>query len=224
MKTFRIRCSAIGKIMGAKGLGQTGKGYLDQWIREQVYGRQREFYSKFTEKGLVQEESGLDFIAEQLGYGILIKNEKTFRNKYLIGTPDVICSDHIIDEKNSWDCFTFPLTATECPNMDYYYQGQGYMELTGIDRYRLIYVLSDTPDSLILREANTFCYRNGIDLTDDILDEYTAQMKYSEIDPSLRIKVFEFERDQECINKIYERVDECRAYIKEAMTNYGVPA
>lgn len=208
--------------MGQKGLGQTGKNYLGQWIREQIYGRQKEFYSKFTEKGLVQEETGLDFIAEQLGYGMLVKNEKTYRNKYLIGTPDVVLSDHLIDEKNSWDCFTFPLTSVECPNMDYYYQGQGYMELTGTKKYKLIYVLSDTPDSLILREANSFCYKNGIDLTDEIMEEYTLQMKYSNIDPSLRIKVFEFEYDPCCVQLIYERVEECREHISKELANYEV--
>lgn len=225
MKQFRIRCSSIGKIMGQRGLGQIGKSYLDQWITEQVYGRTKEFYSKFTEKGTVNEESGLDFIAGQLGYGLLVKNEKTFRNKHLIGTPDVILTDHIIDEKNSWDCFTFPLTDTEVPNMDYYYQGQGYMELTGINKYKLIYVLSDTPDNLIYREASNFCYKNGQDLTDDILDAYREQMKYNNIDAALRIKVFEFERDEETIKKIYERVEEARTYIDERVKDFNlIPA
>lgn len=220
MKTFRIRCSSIGKIMGQRGLGQTGKTYLDQWITEQVYGRTKDFYTKFTEKGNIQEETGLDFIAKQLGYGLLVKNEKTFRNKHLIGTPDVILGDHIIDEKNSWDCFTFPLTDTEVPNTDYYYQGQGYMELTGLNKFKLIYVLSDTPDPLIYREASNFCFKNGMDLTDDILEAYREQMKYSNIDAALRIKVFEFERDDETIKKIYERVEESRQYIAERVKDF----
>lgn len=220
IKQFRIRCSAIGKIMGQRGLGQTGKNYLDQWITEQIYGRTKEFYSKFTEKGLVQEQTGLDFIAEQLGYGMLVKNEKSYRNKHLIGTPDVVLADHIIDEKSSWDCFTFPLVDTECPNTDYWWQGQGYMELTGINKYKLIYVLSDTPDLLIHREASNFCYKQGMDLTDDIIEAYTEQMKYSNIDPKYRIKVFEFNKDEDAIKKLYERVEECRQYISERAKDF----
>lgn len=221
MQPFKIRCSQIGKIMGQKGLGLTGLGYVEQWVKENLYSRRKEFTSKLTDKGNENELIGLDFIADQLGYGFLDKNNQSFENRYLKGTPDVILSNHIIDVKNSWDCFTFPL-FDEKINPDYYYQGQGYMDLTGLKKYKLIYVLTNTPEDLILREANNFCYKNNLELDDEILNQFSNKMTYDNIPDHLRIKVYEFERDDNVINQIYDRVEQCRVEVEKIMDKLNV--
>ena len=214
-RKFKIRASAAGQIMGQRGLGKTGENYVKDWLKEQIYGRRKEIKSKYLDKGNICEDNSLDFIADKLDYGVLVKNEQMFENEYFVGTPDVILNDHLIDVKNSWDAFTFPLFDDEI-NPAYYAQGQVYMALTGKEKYKLIYVLSDTPQNLIEREAYWYCKNNGYDdLDDDVLADFTKKMTYDGIDDSLKIKVFEFEYDQAFINKLAERVDECREIIKQ---------
>ena len=220
MKEFKIRCSAIGSIMTnarskSETLSETTKKYCQEWLKEQIYNKKKQFSSKYTDKGNVVEDDSLDFVAEQLGLGMLIKNEEFFANDFLRGTPDAITNDFIIDVKNSWDCFTFPLFETEVPNKDYYYQAQGYMALTGVKKYKLIYTLMDTPKHLIEKEAYWYCKNNGFDqLDEDILADFTERMTFDNIEDKYRIKIFEIDYNEEVVNDIKERVNECRTYIK----------
>jgi len=209
MKTFKIRCSAIGLIMTnpkskSDLISKTTASYCKEWMKEQIYSRKKEISSKYFDKGNIMEQNSLDYIASELGYDSLPKNEKSFENDYLTGTPDAIFQDHIIDVKNSWDCFTFPLFFDNVPNKNYYWQAQGYMALTGLDYYRLIYTLMDTPEELIKKEY----FGSNLDY-----DTFAKHYKYSDIDSKYRIKVFEIERNDLDIDRIYTRVEECREYI-----------
>jgi hypothetical protein len=220
MKEFKIRCSAIGVIMTnprskSETPSETTKKYCQEWVKEQIYNKKKQFSSKYTDKGNVVEDDSLDFVAEQLGLGMLIKNEELFENDFLRGTPDAITNDFIIDVKNSWDCFTFPLFETKVPDKDYYYQAQGYMALTGVKKYKLIYTLMDTPKHLIEKEAYWYCKNNGFDqLDEDILADFTERMTFDNIEDKYRIKIFEIDYNEEVVNDIKERVKECRTYIK----------
>lgn len=207
MKQFKIRASKAGVLMGVKGLGKTGESYLQEWIKEQLYARKKSFSNKYTEKGLIMEDDSLDFIADELSYGLLIKNEQYFENEFFCGTPDVILKDHIIDVKNSFDCFTFPLFEDELPNKDYYWQAQIYMDLVGVDKYKVIYTLMDTPEHLIEKE---FKWNNSMQLD---YEQFKNDYIYNSIDAKYRIKIFEIERNQADIDKLKERVIESRNYI-----------
>jgi hypothetical protein len=194
MKQFKIRCSAIGQIMAnsrTKGqLSKTAQSYAQEWVKEQIYGRRKDISSKYMTKGNIVEDESIDFLAEAQDYGFLVKNEQHFENDFLTGTPDVITKDEVIDMKNSWDCFTFPLFYDSLPNKDYFYQLQGYMALTGLSKAKLVYTLMNTPEEL------------GGD-------------NYDDIDIKYRIKSFEIERDEKVIEEIYKRVLEVREYINK---------
>jgi len=199
---------------------QTAKTYCDNWIKEQLYNRRKEFTSKMTDKGLIMEDNSIDFIADQLGYGFLIKNEEYFPGKFMHGTPDVILPDTVIDVKNSWDCFTFPLLDDEIPNNAYWWQGQGYMHLTGRKHYKLIYVLSDTPEHLIAREAYWYAKNNGYEeVSTEIFNEFMDKMTYSDIPDKYKLKKFEFDYEPEAIEKIESQVIKCRNYINSKIAN-----
>ncbi|MFZ1514103.1 MAG: hypothetical protein WAT21_01825 [Saprospiraceae bacterium] len=217
MKRFKIRCSAIGQIMkngtDKKSMGETAKSYVEQWIKEQLYSRKKEFSNKYTTKGLTVEQDAIDYISDVLEYGFLLKNEENLSNDFLTGTPDIILNNFIIDIKSSWDCFTFPLFEDELKNQDYFWQGQGYMALTGVETFRVIYVLMDTPEDIIFKEASSFCWKNNIELDDEIILDFTEKMTYKNIPHELRTKTFEFKRDDNIIGSIYKRVEECREYI-----------
>ena len=49
------------------------------------------------------------------------------------------------------------------------------------------------------------------------MDYYTAQMTYSDVDTDLRIKYFDFDRDDKAIDQIKERVALCQVYINELL-------
>lgn len=221
MQQFKIRCSAIGQIMTnprskSETLSETTKTYLETWMKEQIYKRNQQFSSKYTDKGNIVEQDSLDFIADELGYGLLIKNEESYENEFMTGTPDVILKDEILDVKNSWDCFTFPLFSDELPNKNYYWQMQGYMALTNKPQAKVIYTLMNTPINLIEREAFFYCKNNGYDnLDDDILNEFKERMTYDNIESKFRVKEFVIKRDEESINKIYKRVEECNEHLKK---------
>ncbi len=205
---FKIRCSAIGQIMTnsrTKGqLSKTAQSYVETWIKEQIYKRRKVITTKYMDKGNMVENESISFAGRVLNADIT-KNEQRYENELLIGTPDVITEDYVIDVKNSWDCFTFPLFYENVPNKDYYYQAQGYMALTGLSHYKLIYTLLDTPDSLIERE---FKYASELDY-----DTFAKDYRYNEIDEAYRIRIFEIERDDDVIDAINGRVIECRNYI-----------
>lgn len=261
MKVFKIRASAIGKIMAGNigltenqkidletlsskltltakqeiklnelrhkqanpELPETMKSYCKLWLKEQIYNRGVHFSNKYTDKGNVMEDDSIDFIARMLDYGMLLKNNTQFENDYITGTPDIILPDCVIDAKNSWDFTTFPLLEDKPTTKDYPWQLQGYMDLTGHNNAKLCYVLSNTPDHLIEREARIFTIENGYEELDAATyKEVYDRMNYDDIDDELRIKTFEYKRDQEAINDIYERVKLCRKYIDKLIKNLNI--
>jgi hypothetical protein len=237
MKPFKCRASAIGKIttlprskkdQEAGILSQTAQTYVKDWLKGQpeLYNRRKKFSSKYTYKGNAVEDNSIDFAAEILGYPLLFKNEESFENDYIKGTPDVIVSDCVLDLKNSWSQDTFPIFYTDIPSKDYWWQGQGYMWLTDRKHYKLVYTLTDTPPEQIASEARRYCYANYIDLDlyfDEVYEEFEQNMTYSDVDPELKIKVFEFDRDEYAIKLVQDRVLACRGYVEELLKilNHG---
>jgi hypothetical protein len=221
MKQFKIRASALGQIMtndrSGKGMGKTAETYCETWLKEQLYGKKKEIQSKYFDKGVIMEDNSIDFIADQLGYGLLLKNEENFENDYMTGTPDVILNDWVIDVKNSWDCFTFPIFENEIPNKDYWYQLQAYMILTGREKAKLIYVLSDTPVNLIEKDAYFYAKNNGMDYDKELLEKFADKMTYTNVPDNLKLKVFDIPKDTEIESKIIERVKQCQEYINNLL-------
>lgn len=195
-------------------LPETAKGYCRDWLKTQLYNSKTEIKSKYLDKGNIMEDESIDFIADELGFGFLLKNEEHFSNDFMMGTPDVLYGDLVIDVKNSWDCFTFPLFDTEVPNMDYYWQLQGYMCLADKGNAKLIYCLMDTPEHLIHNTAKWYCISQGYEELDmDIYKKYHDNLTYEGVKNGLKIKVFDIERNDDDIQKIKDRVEMCRDYI-----------
>lgn len=213
---FTIRASACGVLMtnDTKGtaMGKTAKTYCENWVKEELYKRRKEFSSKYTDKGNECEAASIDYAAEQFGWGLVTKNEQHFTDEYMTGTPDIILADSVEDIKNSWDCFTFPLFDTDIPEKKYYWQGQVYMALTGKDRFGLVYTLMNAPDYLIEQEARRSADWQEVEA--ELYDAVRDRMTYDELSSDLRIKRFEIARNEEDIERIRVRVEEAREYIR----------
>src|SRR3546814_2144020 len=100
---FKIRCSGISEIMGIKGLGKTGTDHCDNWMKEQIYKRRKDFASKYFDKGNACEDAAIEYASQHLEWGDVKKNDEWFEDDFFQGTPDVMMPDRgiISDIKNS---------------------------------------------------------------------------------------------------------------------------
>ena len=218
MNTFKIRCSAIGKIMTnsrTKGelLSQTAKTYIEEQVIQDKYGIKKQFYSRYTDKGILVEDDAIKLVSDILDLGFTWKNEEHFTNDFLTGTPDVNTDTVLLDVKSSWDATTFPFFATEIPTKDYYYQLQGYLELTGKTRALLCYCLVNTPEEMVEDEVRRAHWNaNLLEESIYLRDEVQKRHNFDHIPDNRRVKVFEVEKDEKVIEAIKERVELCREY------------
>ena len=219
---MKIRCSQINKIMTnprTKGerLSQTAKSYLLELAIEEKYGIQKEFWSRYTDKGNQVEDEAIKLVGEVLDVGFIYKNEENLTNEYVTGTPD-INTDVLIDVKSSWDAFTFfdKVIEDELNNKDYYYQLQGYMWLTDKQEALLCYCLVDTPLQIVEDEIRREHWKqNVIGESDDIRAFVEAKHSYTHIDPLKRVKTHVIKRDEEVIEAIKTRIEECNEYYNQ---------
>ena len=217
MKDFKIRCSAIGKIMAnsrTKGqLSKTCQSYLEEYAIENMYGYSKDIWSKAIDKGIAVENASIELAEEVLKMGAMSKNEEFYENEYLTGTPDVLNEGFVLDVKSSYDATTFPWFKKDVPNKDYYFQLQGYMELTGRRNSYLVYCLVDTPSDIVEDEVRRVHYKlKEIEDNPIVRNAVEMQHNFERVPKEQRIKCFEIDYDPEAIEKIYERVEECREY------------
>jgi hypothetical protein len=226
-----FRASSVGKIMtdarSGTGLSETAKTYCKQLFREIRYGRRKEVHTKYMEKGLMCEEDGITLYC-RLNKKFFRKNEATIKNEFICGTPDLFEGDDIrsasvvIDIKSSWDLFTFPF-PTDPVNKDYYWQLQAYMALTGADVAKLVYCLIDTPLILMNDEKRKLMYRMGAATSENeefekACEELERNMTFSDIPMNERVCEYTVERNDKDIQKMYDRVDKCRAFLADQLS------
>lgn len=225
MTTFKIRCSAIGKIMTnprTKGelLSQTAKTYIEEEVLRAKYGVIKTFSSRYTDKGNLVEDEAIEMASNGLEIGFLYKNHEHFENEWLTGTPDVNTNDILLDVKSSWDATTFPFFATEIPTKDYYYQLQGYLELTGKTNALLVYCLVNTPIQMVEDEIRRAHWAAQLlEENYDLRDEVLKRHNFDHIPLNRRVKVFKVEKDEQVVNEIKDRVELCREYY-ETLYNF----
>lgn len=215
---MKIRCSAIGKIMASprsKGevLSQTAKSYIHDLVLEHKYGIRKEFSSRYTDKGIQVEDESINLVNEVLDVGFIYKNEENLSNDWITGTPDVNTEDVLLDVKSSWDATTFPFFETDIPNKDYFYQLQGYMWLTGKQQSMLCYCLVDTPELMVEDEVRRAHWKlNLMEENLDLRDEIQKKHIFNQIPKNRRVKVFYVQKDEQVIEQIKERIEQCREY------------
>ena len=218
---MKIRCSAIGKLMSTprtKGetLSETAKTYIQDLFKEKELGIAREFWSRYTDKGIQMEDEAIDFASQVLDWGFVVKNEQFYENDFITGTPDVITKYLLADIKCSWDGTTFPLFDTELKNKDYYWQLQGYMWLTGLEQAELVYCLMDTPHQIVEDEVRRAHWKAGIIDEDlDLREAVQSQHNFDHLPNNLRVKRFIIRKDEEAIEKIKEKVELAREYYEQ---------
>ena len=218
---MKIRSSAIGKIMTnpktkGESLSQTTKTYLQELAVQEVYGIRKEFSSRYTDKGNEVEELSIALCNDVLGLGFIYKNEEHYSNDWITGTPDVNTNEILLDVKSSWDATTFPFFDTELKNKDYFYQLQGYLWLTNKTDALLCYCLIDTPLQIVEDEIRREHWKASlIEESLDLRAFVQAKHTFGHIPKEKRVKTFRIAKDDEVIESIKTRIEECREYYNE---------
>jgi hypothetical protein len=210
-------------------LAMTVQTMLQDWIKEQIYGRRKEIRSKYLDKGIAVETESLRWMANVLDLGLILEmNEQSFEDEFFTGTPDLILPDIVYDLKNSWDYTTFPLFGGE-PDPKYVAQLQVYMHLTGRKKAGLVYLLSNTPDYLVAKDVNNKLWEfkeKNIHLTEDqkkeVTEEVFAYHNYDNIQDQYKYKTFYFDYDEAMITELQDRVFNARIYIDQLYTLVGL--
>lgn len=203
-------------VKDVKELSETAKSYCKEWLISKFTGKEKEVKSKYLERGHEMEESAIQRVAKHYNCE-LVKNETQLENDFFTGMYDTINYERVIDTKVPFDCFTFPYFVTVVDS-DYYGQLQGYMDLTGLKKASLAYCLENGSHSQIDRLSWQIAKIKDKDEPDiDEWDEADKKLSYDHLPEYLRIKVFEFEFDNEYIEKAKERVLMARKYIKNEL-------
>lgn len=206
-------------------LSDTCKSYLIQSYVLSKYGRVREVQTKQMVKGIISEEDSIELFAV-LEKRPFLKNKTRLYNDFLTGMPDlfdgetITDSNEIIDIKSCWDIFTFLKNVAEPENDDYYWQIQGYLALTGGKIGTIAYCLVNTPDSIIEGEKYNLLRKMDVATEEDPDFKKELQLlinnrKFDDIPMEDRLLTYSIERDDEAIEKIYERVKMCRKFLSE---------
>lgn len=224
-------------------LSETTKTHLLDVFVSEVYGRKEQVKGKQLDKGNDREESSITLLS-RFTKKFYTKNEDQMSNEFIKGTPDLFDgAEHIIDIKTSWSMNTFMKSKMSALDKAYYWQLQGYMALTGAKRATVAFCLVNGTPEAIMNEQRVASYRYGVD--PDTSVEFRDECKQIEINHifdfaefeseapyyslyndredlirlsvpmAMRVHQFHFERNDEDITRLYERIKQCREYMDE---------
>jgi hypothetical protein len=200
-------------------LSQTAKTYLKELALEEKFGIRKDFSSRYTDKGNIQEDTAIEMASKVLSLPFALKNTEYFENEFIKGTPDLILEDEIIDIKCSWDGTTFPWFEDELPNKDYFWQLVGYMWLTGKTKARVVYCLVDTPEDIVQDEIRRTSWKKfEIDVTEETENEVRAKHEFSHISENKRVRAFQVELNEANIEQVKEKLSHAREYYNDLIS------
>lgn len=205
-------------------LSQTAKGIVDDAFLREVYGYDDPVNTNEMLKGILCEQDSLGLVSKLVPSNTFrSKNVQQYSDKFKKGTPDVqpLHEGVVEDVKTSWDIRTF--FAVKAYPATYYAQGQVYMDLTGVDRFRLHYCLVATPEEIIQELEKKFFFRFGCDDENKHYLEACGKIRRNHtvdhIPAELRLKTFEFERNDSFIKELHYRVKHAREYLSGLSLN-----
>jgi len=217
-----FRCSSLGRLMTeprSKGevLSEGAKTYIEEVFNENELGLMpKEFYSKYTDKGILMEDDAIQFASDLLEWEFVTKNATRFTEFGITGEPDILTDKLLAEIKCSFTGDTYPLYDKELKNKSYYWQVMGYMLLTGMEQAEVVYCLMDTPEDIIKKEiynAHWDMYPMWDGTEDErIIKLIMAKHTFTKVPDKLRVKRFIVQRDEKAIEKIKERVMVAREY------------
>lgn len=210
------------------------------------YGRREEVSGKMLDKGNEREEDSITLLS-RVSKIMFRKNDIKLSNEFIRGECDIYLGEKIsaatevFDTKTSWSAHTFFRASKKRLESGYYYQGMGYMALTGAKKHSVCYCLVNGTYQAIIDEQRRLAFKMNL-IDPDINPEYIEKCKQIEINHIFdissfmdenphyqlyndrnswswdipmeeRVHIISFDRNERIIDKIYSRVEECREYL-----------
>lgn len=221
---YLFHASSLGKIMTEsrtkEPLGETAKAHLMQCWIEETYGREKELTNKYIEKGLAVEEDAITLYSRATKK-FMKKNKEQLSNNFIVGTPDLIHGEEVVDIKSSWDIFTFFQNIYKPINKTYAWQLSAYCDLLGLKSGRLVYCLVDTPPHMIEDAKRKLMWQMGVIDPDahplylEACEKIDKEMTFADIPIQQRYIDFHIEPSDYPIEKAYEKIELCRKFMNE---------
>jgi len=215
-------------------LSDTAKSFVNEnWLFNEK-GFYKPLKTKFTDKGIFNEEESISLLSRVHG-NFYKKNltRKTIGNK--TGECDIEFKQNgkkiIIDTKNCWDALTF---MNAKPEKIYTGQGDQYLDLYEADEFWLAYTLTDCPEHLLNKEKELlFRQYSDQSMSSEELGLLEERMKplFDQIERNLvysnsklyteeeRVKIFKFERCDNRIKLMDERIEHALDYYQTIKLN-----
>jgi len=221
MDKLLFRCHNAGALLTepklkseAGQLSLTAKTMIEAMWLKNTFGYREIVTTDAMTKGLRLEQESMALAQTVLGGAFRSKNRETFKNDFIIGTPDIILSDYVEDIKTCYNLRTFFEAE---PTKLYLTQAQCYMALTCRKSYRLIYCLVPNTDEAIIKECERVAWQYGRDYENQDYIDHCTQIKLNndciaKIPIEQRVKVFEFVYDAEMVAKIYGQIEKAKIY------------
>lgn len=167
-------------------LSKTCMTYIDQWIKENYYGRRKFLKTKALQKGVECEQEAIHILNKALGTKYeksIYKDGEKMENEWMTWHEDIDNKENkiTIDTKVCETIDTFPIIKEEVSN-DYRRQWQGYMDLKWEDykQHWVAKVLVNSPAWMIkskLRQIYNEVSKKYEDMPEFIDEEYEAEAK-----------------------------------------------
>lgn len=245
---YKFRCSGLGDIMGYPEKKELPVGAMTackKIHREVVWKRYDKIKSKYLDKGNYREEDAITMLSRHL-QRFMKKNTERLNNGFITGEPDLYEGETIRtaiegwDTKCAWSAFTMPYGGDKLDS-GYVWQAQGYMALTGAEKWNVVYCLLNTPTvqiddmkrrkmyEMVLTPESAIFDEGYIKACTEIERDHIYDMAFFkkenphydlaikdwsyDIPAKDRIMIYNLERDNDKIEQINQRVQLCRKYL-----------
>ncbi len=204
------------------------KTFLASVYAREKYGKwsiSKDIGSRETQKGKEVEPDSIALVNELDNIKLQV-NPVRVENDWFSGLIDAYEGENIIgaakihDVKSPWDIETFLCNVTRVLPTVYYWQMQGYMDLTDAPVAEVHFCLVNTPERF-MKDAIDAVMRSGNYGTTEspeykiALAEVVSNMTFDDIPKNERRIKFIVERNDDDIEVAHKRVEKCRVYLTE---------
>lgn len=252
---IKFRCSSLGYIMidprsKSETLSEGCKTHCVDVFVSAMYGRKEEAFGKMLDKGNEREQDSITLLS-RVSKTFYKKNDVRLDNEFISGECDLFLGKSVkkatetIDTKTSWSAHTFFRSKNKELDKMYYWQGVGYMYLTGAKKHTVAYCLVNGTASAILDEKRKLSYSMGIiddssrnnpeyiEMCQQIeinhifdIKSFQNENQWFEFDNDLenwkwdipmdeRVHLFSFDRQDSEIEKLNKRILDCKKWMNE---------
>lgn len=248
-----FRCSGLFNLMveprsKSESISETTKSHLIDVFVQSKYFRREEISSKYLEKGNDCEDDSITILS-RVSKKLFNKNKIRLSNDFISGEWDLDISEghrilETIDTKSSWSANTFFRSKQEKLKPQYYWQGVGYMWLTGAAFHSVAYCLVNATGAIINDEKRKLSYKSGMLIDGCESEKFKEKCKQIEINMIFDLELFckhnpdfifhnnienwvfdipkeervfiqRFERKESDIDSLKEKINTSRNFIRE---------